>query len=102
MAALIACGWAGAVLEKVTRASGQELYAHKAQKNRKRNSRKSVRWSALPVPCLGRLCLKLREGAGQRPRRGRSPVEHRGTFVHPFVRPSVRPFGLNSGLRGLM
>ena len=27
------------------------------------NSRKSVRWSAVPVPCLGRLCLKLREGA---------------------------------------
>ena len=28
---------------------------------------------------------------GQRPRRGRSPVEHRGTFVRPFVRPSVHP-----------
>ena len=29
------------------------------------NSRKSVRWSAVPVPCLGRLCLKLREqGSG--------------------------------------
>ena len=27
MAALVACGWAGAVLEKVTRASGQEPYA---------------------------------------------------------------------------
>ena len=26
-ATLVACGWAGAVLEKVTRASGQELYA---------------------------------------------------------------------------
>ena len=30
-ATLVACGWAGAVLEKVTRASGQELYAQKAQ-----------------------------------------------------------------------
>ena len=27
---------------------------------------------------------------GQRPRRGRCPVEHRGTFVHPFVRLSER------------
>ena len=38
---------------------------------------------------------------GQRPRRGRSPVEHRGTFVRPFVRaspPSSGPSGLKSGL----
>ena len=34
-AALVACGWAVAVLEKVTRASGQEPYAQKAQKRRK-------------------------------------------------------------------
>ena len=34
-ATLVACGWAGAVLEKVTRASGQEPYAQKAQKRRK-------------------------------------------------------------------
>ena len=33
-ATLVACGWAGAVLE-VTRASGQELYAQKAQKRQK-------------------------------------------------------------------
>ena len=26
-ATIVECGWAGAVLEKVTRASGQELYA---------------------------------------------------------------------------
>ena len=31
-ATLVACGWAGVVLEKVTRASGQEPYAQKAQK----------------------------------------------------------------------
>ena len=31
-ATLVACGWAGAVPEKVTRASGQELYAQKAKK----------------------------------------------------------------------
>ena len=35
------------------------------------NSRKSVRWSAVPVPCLSWLCLKLRVEAGQRPQRGR-------------------------------
>ena len=32
MATLVACGWTGAVLEKIARASGQELYAQKAQK----------------------------------------------------------------------
>ena len=32
MATLVACGWAGAMLEKVTRLSGQEPYAQKAQK----------------------------------------------------------------------
>ena len=30
-ATLVVPGWAGAVLEKVTRASGQELYAQKTQ-----------------------------------------------------------------------
>ena len=34
-ATLVACGWAGAVLEKVTRASGQKPYAQKAKKRRK-------------------------------------------------------------------
>ena len=34
-ATLVACGWAGAVLEKITRASGQEPYAQKAQKRQK-------------------------------------------------------------------
>ena len=42
---------------------------------------------------------------GQRPRRGRSPVEHRGTFVRHSVRSSVRPpqalSGLKSALSGL-
>ena len=35
MATLVACGWAGAVLEKVTGSSGQELCAQKAKKRRK-------------------------------------------------------------------
>ena len=34
-ATLVACGWAVAVLEKVTMASGQEPYAQKAQERRK-------------------------------------------------------------------
>ena|ERR1712074_155179 len=34
-ATLVACRWAGAVLEKVIRASGQEPYAQKAQKRQK-------------------------------------------------------------------
>ena len=34
-ATLVACGWVGAVLEKVTRASGQEPYAQKTQKRQK-------------------------------------------------------------------
>ena len=34
-ATLVACGWAGALLEKVTKASGQEPYAQKAQNHQK-------------------------------------------------------------------
>ena len=34
-------------------------------------------------------CELEREEAGQRPQRGRSPVEHRGTFVHSFIRSFV-------------
>ena len=35
---------------------------------KKKNSRKSVRWSAVPVPCLRRLCLKLKgeQGSGSK------------------------------------
>ena len=36
-----------------------EQRAHKAQKCQKSKSRKSVRWSAVPVPCLNKLCLKF-------------------------------------------
>ena len=64
MATLAASGWAGAVLEEVTRASGQEPYAQKAQKRRKSKGRKSVRWSAVPVPCLSWLWLRLRGEQG--------------------------------------
>ena len=43
-ATLVACGWAEAVLEKVTRASGREHYAQKAQKRRK-----SKKWTNRPT-----------------------------------------------------
>ena len=36
-------------------------------KLQKSNSRKSVRWSALPVPCLSRLWFKLRGEQGSGP-----------------------------------
>ena len=36
-------------------------------------------WSALPVALLCMIVKKWEE-AGQRPPRGRSPIEHRGTF----------------------
>ena len=53
-ATLVACGWAGAVLDKVTRTYGQELYAQKAQKHRKSNkSSKDRTWSAVPDALLG-------------------------------------------------
>ena len=45
-ATLVACGWAGAVLEKVKNAG-------------KENSRKSVRWSAVPVPNLRNISIRM-------------------------------------------
>ena len=39
----------------------------KKKKVEEKNSRKSVRWSAVPVPCLSRLCLKLSGEQGSRP-----------------------------------
>ena len=39
----------------------------RADELEKKNSRKSVRWSAVPVPCLSRLWLKLRGEQGSGP-----------------------------------
>ena len=36
-----------------------EMNRDKFPQKARKNSRKSVRWSAVPVPCLGRLCLRL-------------------------------------------
>ena len=57
------------MLDKVTGSSRQEPYAQNAQKRQKNNSRKSIRWSAVPMPCLSRLCLKLRGEQGSGPKR---------------------------------
>ena len=62
-ATLVACGWARALIDKVTGAFGQAQLAQNAKKRRKSNSRKSVRWSAVPV-------VEVEGGAGQQPRRG--------------------------------
>ena len=58
-----------------------------------------------PLPCFALRELEWEE-AGQRPRRGRSPVEHRGlsfvrSFVCSFVRPPQALTGLKSALSGL-
>ena len=89
-ATLVACGWAGAVLEKVTRASGQEPYAQKAQKRQKSNCRKSVRWSAVPVACLSKLWLKLRGEQGSGPQGVNDLYFHTyGEFSPPSHPPSL-------------
>ena len=45
----------------------------------------------LSTRCLVLLdCFFERGEAGQRPKRGQSPVEHRGTFVCSFICPPVR------------
>ena len=64
-AILVACRWAGAVLEKVTRASEQEPYAQKCKTAEKVNSRKSGT-RVLPKEVV----LEVEREAGQRPRRG--------------------------------
>ena len=60
MATLVTCGWAGAVLEKITGSSGQEPCAQKANRSPKGNT-----WSAIPVALL---CTFLnrneRQGSG--------------------------------------
>ena len=44
-----ACGWAGAVLEKVTRASEQEPYAQKAKKRQKVKRGPTDQWTDQPT-----------------------------------------------------
>ena len=49
MATLVACGWAGAVLEKVTRASGQEPYTKKLKNAKEVKMEPTSRPTNLPT-----------------------------------------------------
>ena len=67
-ATLASCRWTGTVLEKVTRASGLELYAQKAQKRRKSNSSpKGNMWSAIPVALLCMIMSRSERKQGSGP-----------------------------------
>ena len=54
--------------KKETMPEEEEGKKREKRKEGKKNSRKSVRWSAVPVPCLSRLCLKLRGEQGSGPK----------------------------------
>ena len=64
-ATLIACGWADAVIEKVTRASGQELYAQKTQNAKKVIVAKALDGRRYPLPlCEYMLMCDGERGSG--------------------------------------
>ena len=79
---------AGASFE-VTRAFGQEQWDQTPQIC---NSHKSVRWLAVPVPCLSRLWLKLRGEQGSGPK-GVDDL-----CFHTYGEFSPPPWGWNLGL----
>ena len=94
------------MMEMVTWAFGQEQYAQKAKKRQESNSRKSVRWSAVPEPCLSRLCLKLKEKQGSGTEAVHDLCFHTyGEFAPSPPPPSLhlqmrfRPQGWDLGLR---
>ena len=76
-ATLVACGWAGAVLEKVTRASGQEPYAQKTQKLRK--SKKGTDQAGCRVACT-RLKIVSLPISGHRKFRHANKYNYRNHF----------------------
>ena len=66
-------------------------------RNSNDNSRKSVRWSAVPVPCLSRLCLKVRGEQGSGPKGVDDLCFHtNGEFSPPP--PGIGPLGWDLGL----
>ena len=68
----------------------------KKKKVEEENSRKSVRWSAVPVPCLSRLCLKLSGEQGSGPEGVDDLCFHTcGEFSPhpPPPPPGIRPLG---------
>ena len=63
-----------------------------ARQGGRKNSRKSVRWSAVPVPCLSRLWLKLRGEQGSSPEGVDDLCFHTyGEFSPPPPPPYVPP-----------
>ena len=65
-----------------------------------RNSRKSVRWSAVPVPCRSRLCLKLKGKQGSGPEGVDDLCFHTyGGFSPSSPPPPPSPFALPPGSR---
>ena len=74
----------------------------KKKKVEEENSRKSVRWSAVPVPCLSRLCLKLRGEQGSGPEGVDDLCFHTyGEFSPPPPPPppGIGPFGWDLDLK---
>ena len=55
------------------------------------NSRKSIRWSVVPVPCLSRLWLKLRGEQGSGPKGVDDLCFHTYGGFSPPSRPSIPP-----------
>ena len=68
----------------------------------KRNSRKSVRWSAVPVPCLSRLWMKLRGSRAAAPKGSMTyAFTHMGDFLLLLLLLLLlRPSPLKSQSRG--
>ena len=64
---LVACRWAGAVIEKDNGALGRSSELKTLKNAENINSRKSVRWSAVPALCQSELWLKLRGEQGSGP-----------------------------------
>ena len=56
------------------------------------SSHKSVRWSAVPAPCLSRQRFQLREGAGQWPQRGQWPTLSHIGEISPFPPSPTSPY----------
>ena len=74
----------------------REIEEKEGEKEGKKGNQspKGNMWYAVTIALL---CMSMldEDEAGQRPRRGQNPVEHRRTFVrssvHPSIHPSVRP-----------
>ena len=66
------------------------------------NSRKSVRWSVVPMPCPSRLCLKLKGKQGRGPKGVNNLCFHTyGEFSLSYPPPpGIMPLGWDLDLEG--